>query len=92
MRIGLLMGGILAAACGIGTPAQAQNYPWCAVYGFGRGGGAMNCGFTSHEQCMATVSGIGGFCQVNTTYQPPVAGPRPHYRGRPRHHHHHRHS
>ena len=53
-------------------PAQAQNYPWCAQYGTGMGG--MNCGFVSFAQCMATVSGIGVFCIVNTQYQPP-AGP-----------------
>jgi hypothetical protein len=33
--------------------------------------GGMNCGFVSFAQCMATVSGIGGFCIVNTQYQPP---------------------
>jgi hypothetical protein len=31
---------------------------WCAVY---RNGGG-NCGFATFQQCMATVSGIGGFC------------------------------
>jgi hypothetical protein len=61
----------------LGTPASAQNYPWCAQYGTGMGG--MNCGFVSFAQCMATVRGIGGFCVVNTQYQPP-AGPRPRHR------------
>jgi hypothetical protein len=28
-------------------------------------GGGTNCGFVSYRQCMATVSGIGGFCQRN---------------------------
>jgi uncharacterized protein DUF3551 len=51
------------------SPAQAQiYYPWCAVYSGGRGGGATNCGFTSFQQCMATVSGIGGFCEQNRFY------------------------
>ena len=49
--------------------AQAQNYPWCAQYGNGTGGG-RNCGFTSFRQCMADVSGIGGFCERNNTYAP----------------------
>jgi hypothetical protein len=53
-----------------GTPASAQNYPWCAQYGTGMGG--MNCGFGSFAQCMATVR----VCVVNTQYQPP-RGPRP---------------
>ena len=67
--------GITAAAAAFGTPAEAQNYPWCAQYS-GRGGGAMNCGFVSFNQCLATVSGIGGFCFQNNTYQPPP-GPHP---------------
>ncbi len=76
MKFSLLLFAILAASAGFGTAAQAQNYPWCAYYGgrFG-GGGGTNCGFTSFEQCMATVRGIGGFCDRNTQYVPP-AGPR----------------
>ena len=62
------------AAGGIGTPARAQNYPWCAQYSDGMGG-AMNCGFVSFDQCMKTLSGNGGFCGVNTQYVPP---PGPH--------------
>jgi hypothetical protein len=50
----------------IGNRAQAQNYPWCAQYSGRALGGAMNCGFVSFEQCMATVTGIGGFCVRNT--------------------------
>jgi hypothetical protein len=50
------------------TPAAAAiEYPWCAQYG-GRSGG-RNCGFTTYAQCMATVSGIGGFCERNQFYQ-----------------------
>src|SRR5215472_11354134 len=44
-----------------------------AIYSDGMGG--MNCGFTSFQQCLADVSGIGGFCTQNSTYQP-SAGPR----------------
>jgi hypothetical protein len=36
----------------------------------------MNCGFSTFQQCMADVSGIGGFCIQNNTYHPP-AGPHP---------------
>jgi len=46
--------------------AQAQNYPWCAQYT--TRGGARNCGFVSWQQCMATVSGVGGFCERNYMY------------------------
>ena len=48
--------------------AQAQNYPWCAVLNMGDN--AYNCGFTTYEQCKASVSGIGGFCARNTQFQP----------------------
>ena len=50
-------------------------YPWCAVYG-GRGGGGTNCGFLTWQQCMDTVSGIGGFCNRNTFYNPRPATSR----------------
>lgn len=30
------------------------------------------CGFVSFQQCMATVTGIGGFCVRNTLYQAPA--------------------
>jgi len=53
--------------------APAQNYPWCAQYS--TRGGARNCGFVTWEQCMATVSGIGGFCERNWMYRP--AGQKP---------------
>jgi uncharacterized protein DUF3551 len=39
-------------------PAHAE---WCAVY---RNGG-NNCGFQSFQQCMASVSGLGGFCNAS---------------------------
>jgi hypothetical protein len=66
---------ILAGTAGIGTRAQAQNYPWCATLNMGDS--AYNCGFVSREQCMASVNGIGGFCQPNNTYRPPFAATRP---------------
>jgi hypothetical protein len=73
MRLLLLMLGLSVCVVGIGTRAEAQNYPWCAYYSGGRfgGGGGTNCGFTTFQQCLDTVSGIGGFCARNTQYQPP---------------------
>ncbi len=50
------------------TPASAQNYPWCAHYGTPYDD--TSCAFVSYEQCMASVSGIGGFCERNDTYTP----------------------
>jgi hypothetical protein len=77
MKALLLAIGALAAAAALNTPAEAQNYPWCAYYSAGEGGGGgTNCGFTTFEQCLATISGIGGFCDRNTQYVPPP-GPHP---------------
>jgi hypothetical protein len=45
------------------NPARADG-TWCAQYGTGFSG--KNCGFYSFEQCRASLSGIGGFCQRNT--------------------------
>jgi hypothetical protein len=61
---------IAAATSIFGAPAHAQNYPWCAQYSDGPLGGATNCGFVSFQQCLATDTGIGGFCVRNTLYQP----------------------
>jgi hypothetical protein len=82
MKALLFAAGLAVAASALPSGAQAQNYPWCAVYGGGRdGGGGQNCGFTTFEQCLATLSGMGGFCNRNTQYMPPP-GPRAHYRRR----------
>jgi hypothetical protein len=68
MRAILFGAAALALGAAFGPSAQAQSYPWCAFYD--TGDQAINCGFVSREQCMATVSGIGGFCMPNNTYQP----------------------
>ena len=47
-----------------GTPAEAREYPWCARYDFT----TSNCGFVSFQQCLATISGIGGRCERNPRY------------------------
>ena len=56
MRLLLLMLGISVCVIGIGTSAEAQNYPWCAYYS---GKGGTNCGFITFEQCMETARGLG---------------------------------
>jgi Protein of unknown function (DUF3551) len=60
-------------AMAVGRPAAAQNYPWCAYYS---GLGGTNCGFSTYAQCMATLQGMGGFCNRNTQYRPGGAPPR----------------
>lgn len=71
MRAVLLIAAILTAlTLAAPTAGQAQTYPWCAQYG-GWSGGGRNCGFVSYAQCMATVSGVGGFCERNAFYTGP---------------------
>jgi Protein of unknown function (DUF3551) len=70
MRLFLFAFVIFVVAAATGDGALAQNYPWCAYYG----SGGTNCGFVAFEQCLATVSGIGGFCDRNTQYVPGAAG------------------
>jgi hypothetical protein len=75
MRTLFVLGAIAATI--LATAAWAQNYPWCALYKEG----AVNCGFTTFQQCLATVSGSGGLCTQNTTYQPASGARVGHRRG-----------
>jgi hypothetical protein len=78
MRAILMMSAILAAFVLLApTASHADPYKWCAQYG-GRGDGGRNCGFVTWEQCMATVSGIGGFCERNLFYTGPGGPDRRH--------------
>lgn len=67
MKMALFALAVAGAALAIGTPAQAQNYPWC-VYIAGTGG-ARNCGFVSFAQCQQSALGL-GTCQRNVGYDP----------------------
>jgi hypothetical protein len=79
MRVLLFILAICVGIIGAGNRAEAQDYPWCAYYNFQQGG-ATNCGFATFQQCLATVSGIGGSCGANPMYQS-SPGPHPHRRG-----------
>ncbi len=73
---------IMVALTIITTRADAQAYdpyPWCAVYG-GSMSGSSNCGFRTWQQCMATVSGIGGSCERNQFYNPRASRKQGHTR------------
>ncbi len=72
----LFASAIMAAVPILLTPGlgKADPYKWCAVYG-GEMEGASNCGFVTIEQCRATVSGIGGSCELNRFYTPPADRP-----------------
>ena len=51
-------------------PAQAQ---WCALYQ----GGGRNCYFKTQSQCLASISGVGGYCLMcagnNVSEKNPIA-------------------
>jgi hypothetical protein len=64
----LLVAGLISAVVPSASPPG--EYPWCAVYG-GSMNGSSNCGFTTRQQCLATVSGIGGDCSPNPFYKGP---------------------
>jgi hypothetical protein len=57
------------------TSTFADTVTWCATYRLG----STNCGYSSSEECLATVRGLGGFWQPNPfpgrpTGPPPGAG------------------
>ena len=55
-----------------GSVAEAQrytNYPVCAVYGGSRSS-VTSCAFDNFEQCRMSVSGRGGYCELNQDYRP----------------------
>jgi hypothetical protein len=66
---------VAALSCADIATASAQtlyDYPWCAAYS----SRTKNCGFVTFEQCLATISGIGGFCERNPFYRPRPAKKR----------------
>jgi hypothetical protein len=84
MRRCLVLFGTLAAASVMNASgALAVEYPWCLYYsGGGMDGGGTNCGFTTFDQCLATASGAGGFCNENPRYSAPTYNPVPHKKPR----------
>jgi hypothetical protein len=52
-----------------GNARSPYSYPWCAISDGGdSGGGAMSCYYDTLQQCMATLSGIGGNCVARPYY------------------------
>ncbi len=68
---------ITFAALFLSSGLARADGTWCAQYGTDFSG--KNCGFYSFEQCRASVSGIGGFCQRNT-FSANAAEPRRRHR------------
>jgi Protein of unknown function (DUF3551) len=75
---------LLIAVVGAAPSSFAQSaydYPWCALYGSRTGGGAQSCYYQTYQQCMATMSGIGGTCVRSPYYRgPEPRGERRYYR------------
>ena len=70
LRLALALTVVAAPILLVPSAARAIEYPWCARYG-GAMSGASNCGFSTFEQCMTTLRGMGGFCEVNPFYHGP---------------------
>jgi hypothetical protein len=70
---------IAAGLVGESGAASAQSptsYPWCArmvTSGADGGGDATSCYFTSREQCMTTISGVGVYCFRSPYYHAAAA-------------------
>jgi hypothetical protein len=56
----------LLSVAALATPASADPYPWCAVYG--PDGGSQNCYMQTLQQCREQISGVGGSCRPNPFY------------------------
>ncbi len=72
MRLPILTMLFIAATLASETAASAQSagsYPWCAIYYTIDSNGTPSCSFDTRQQCMETISGIGGFCVENQYYR-----------------------
>jgi hypothetical protein len=90
MRSRILLTVVATAAALIGATdlASAQSpysYPWCSRQA-AKEGAATSCYFSSYQQCMTTISGIGGYC-----YQSPYYHARSEYGQAPARSRHYRH-
>jgi hypothetical protein len=68
---------LMLVAVALIQPRSAETapyWPWCSQYA--EPTYTHSCAFSSWEQCMDTVRGIGGYCYQNP-YPPPPAPVRP---------------
>jgi len=80
MRALLALPALILAGSLDATPAPAAPvYPWCARYSTTGG----ECSFDTFQQCLETLSGIGGVCIDNPSYPGPES---PHAQSSPRRH------
>jgi Protein of unknown function (DUF3551) len=63
---------IVAALVGETQISNAQSpysYPWCSLGG-AKDSNALSCYYSSRQQCLTTMSGIGGNCVESPYYHP----------------------
>jgi len=64
----------LAAIGFVASPVNAQNLPWCAIID---NDGTTQCNYYNQQQCLQTLSGIGGECILNPAGSTPQLAPVP---------------
>jgi hypothetical protein len=71
-RYPLLLASLAIAILFIPAPLYAQNLPWCAIMD---NDGTTQCNYFNEQQCLQTLSGIGGQCILNPAGSTPQATP-----------------
>ena len=62
---------IFLATVFVAEPTYAQNLPWCAIMD---NDGSTQCNYYTQQQCLQTLSGIGGECIQNPAGKRAAAG------------------
>ena len=75
MRVAIVQVAIVLAGAGMTTPLYAQQAPYCAQFSDGT---SPSCTFATLQQCNASISGVGGVCNLNPAA--PYQAPPPRYR------------
>jgi hypothetical protein len=70
IRVAIVLVAIVLASAGMTTALHAQQAPYCAQFSDGT---SPNCSFSTLQQCNASISGVGGVCNLNPAapYQTP---------------------
>jgi hypothetical protein len=70
MHAAIVLVAIVLACAGMTTALHAQQAPYCAQFSDGT---SPNCSFSTLQQCNASISGVGGVCNLNPAapYQAP---------------------
>jgi len=74
MRNVLTQSILMVAIILIVGPVQAQNPAWCAIMD---NDGSTQCNYYTQQQCLQTLSGIGGRCILNPAGSAPQPAPIP---------------